>query len=458
MYARVRKFLGDPFNLAMAMLILAYFGTPAFIRDYFGPLRKVALTWGAVLLLVRTLKNPRYLKNRYVLVLCCFCIANCITIALNWRSKLFSNIFTFGYVVVTILLIFTMFYDLDAEETERKMIIFAKINILFTFVFAVAALFMFVFSVVGYYERNGSYQYYGVYENRLWGLFNPNTGGMTALVSIIFSLALLRKYRKSIFLITNILIQYIYLLLTQSRSAFLSFMICMIIYIIFICLGRENFSFKDKKRCGVYVGRALLLVLILCLSVPAVKKTVVFIPYVVNNIAGGMNNDEKEAAVKLELTRIENFNEDNINSVSNGRIDIWNAAFQVFKSSPVFGVGSSNVYERGKELLPEVRALAMKGGGTHNVYISVLTNTGVVGFGCFAVFLLLLCWNQIKYLFGSKKLNVEHIILSGMVFAIMAGDMMESRLIYSKSFLCFVFWISCGYLVYDKGKKTDEKV
>lgn len=60
-------------------------------------------------------------------------------------------------------------------------------------------------------------------------------------------------------------------------------------------------------------------------------------------------------------------------SASNGRLILWNNAFQLFKQSPVFGIGWRQFSEQNN-------VLYMEGNNVHNDYLQWLCETGIVGF------------------------------------------------------------------------------
>ncbi len=149
----IRKMISNPFWFAMYMLLIAYLGAPAFLKIHLGVFRKAGLVWGAVLLAIFLIKNYRaYLENKFALVLFLFCVANGITILVNWRTKLSSNIFTFGYMTTSLLLVFNMYWQKEEEEVEKKIKIFSWMNVIMPLIYASIALITFLLSVQVCYE------------------------------------------------------------------------------------------------------------------------------------------------------------------------------------------------------------------------------------------------------------------------------------------------------------------
>ena len=247
MINKLKGYVKEPFYALLFMLLVVYVGAPPFLREYTGVFRKLALVWACILLAVYFCKNYRNYLNKYSGLLFLLCVSYGITILVNYHNKLSSNIFSYAYFLVTLLLFFNVFQHRDKITSQKYISIFMKLNVFATFVFAVIALVMFCFNIVGFYETDTGIQHYGLYENRLWGLFNPNIGGMNALIAIAFSLFLYKQNKKK-FYVVSIVIEYIYLILTQSRSALLSFFAFIIIFIVFVLIGKEKFFVKGKSR------------------------------------------------------------------------------------------------------------------------------------------------------------------------------------------------------------------
>ena len=87
-----------------------------------------------------------------------------------------------------------------------------------------------------------------------------------------------------------------------------------------------------------------------------------------------------------------------------GRLDIWRGAITVFWEHPLTGVGAGNFafvspdYSYYAALIASTRGDG-SGGVAHNIFLSVLSETGVIGFALFAALLVsayALAWNLAK--------------------------------------------------------------
>jgi O-antigen ligase len=73
-----------------------------------------------------------------------------------------------------------------------------------------------------------------------------------------------------------------------------------------------------------------------------------------------------------------------------GRLDIWSVALQIIRDHPGLGVGLDNFGRAFDKYMPDTPGIVSyigRGRGAHNVYISVQSELGVIGFFLFAVFI-----------------------------------------------------------------------
>lgn len=82
--------------------------------------------------------------------------------------------------------------------------------------------------------------------------------------------------------------------------------------------------------------------------------------------------------------------------ISNGRYALWRLAFENFAKAPIFGVGW--------EQFSQIQA---KGWDTHNVYIQLLCETGIVGFACYAAWFLYFLVKAIGLLVQERTYKYE---------------------------------------------------
>ena len=177
---------------------------------------------------------------------------------------------------------------------------------------------------------NGTFQFLG--PNEVAAFFNECT---IILLSVFYAV---QKGKYKWLLLILILLNLYCVIFLYSRGAYAGLMIGMFIL----------FAIKDKKLLI-----PLFLVLLLWQSVLPQN--------VVDRI-----KETKTASGALDES-------------SQGRIDIWQQAFGYFKSNPIVGIGFGSFRHLGLDL-----------GDTHNIYVKILTEQGLIGIIIFLI--LILCF------------------------------------------------------------------
>lgn len=135
--------------------------------------------------------------------------------------------------------------------------------------------------------------------------------------------------------------------------------------------------------------------------------------------------------------------------IDNGRYVIWKMAFRIFKQKPVLGIGwkkFSTSYGYG--LLAPGRAY-----DTHNVYLQLLCETGMVGFCCYVLWFITLlkkgiCQLRLVMADGFSTQNECYAICFAVGYQIfflvycITGNPLYEKITF------FPYFISCGIILY----------
>ncbi|MEG0136780.1 MAG: O-antigen ligase family protein [Cetobacterium sp.] len=179
---------------------------------------------------------------------------------------------------------------------------------------------------------------------------------------------------------------------TQNRANWVALIVCMILGLIL--------KFKKKSIIPILVG-------ITFLSVMAYK------------------NPENKYVIRLES--ITNLKNDNSNL---GRLEHWKRAIEMFKDSPINGVGfSEKNFKNGEIEERYIHVPKIKHGHSHNNFFYVLSTMGIIGVVSYAVYMLKLLYvtfrnRNIDYgmafftllsieLFGFFETPIKYLDLSG---------------------------------------------
>lgn len=150
-------------------------------------------------------------------------------------------------------------------------------------------------------------------------------------------------------------------------------------------------------------------------------------------------------ALRINPTRF------NVQGDSNllGRLVLWNAAWQLFQSSPIHGVGFGTFMLIVDRYVPQLPQMALRV-EVHNVYFELLAETGLLGFITFCVFLCSV-WR-----YGFSQRSSGDWLHRSLVFAVLAsvvGTMVDSfanHNIFWAAQVGSLFWMLAALLAANK--------
>ena len=395
-----------------------------------------------------------FLKLEYVLLFL-FCCSYAITILVSGTEHLINEVAILGY---TGMLFFAMNYcdtDRDEREIKKELSILSWIVVIITFVFSLIGFLMFLFSVSVEISHGETTFVYGMRENRLWGLYNPNSGSVLNYVSIILTLLLpKKKLGVKIFLGINIVIQSVCFILTQSRGGWVCLIAYMVIYFLFI----KKYEFKETKQILKWCYKAVVTA-VLCVVVIAggnlLKTGLGYIPVAIEEAMPEVEDhiSEKDKFLhgkggrpSTSLERLDK-KENNLESISTGRSALWKMGLKAYTKSPVFGIGYRSIDDVLVEEMSKGAYINSGAGGLHNIYITVLVSCGAVGFILFALYLLCVLKKVVFGLFN-PNISIYGKCIMAFIPVWLVGELAESRIVLGMNFQAIIFWIMIGYVGY----------
>ena len=454
---RIKYLVNNEEYLILFMVIVSYFSLSKIFYDYLSWPRRIFLVWGVFFLIKEFFLKRDLYKNKYSVILFAFCIANGISTLLNFSDRFVYGMVTEAYVCVFLIVFFVFSLKQGRDQKTGFIKKIQWIHIILSFVFAVLALGCFALNISVTYNYNGNELYLGLMDNRVWGFYNPNTGGSICVISLVFSYMQFgtNRGKSRLFLILNMIFQYLYLILTLSRSAWYIFLGVIVLYGIFHILIPtllcQDYIMKKMKKIVIF----LCLFVAVLISPDIIKNTVVVIPNTIMELHNMEAEEEKIVSVSLERIDEEKIAEQDS---TNGRVEIWKAGWEIFKTSPLFGVGSENIVEEGEQYLTGDRLSNLQKGGLHNSYLMILTSSGIIGFLIMAIFFGCLVIEGFWYLFRRKQKYVMLLVI--LILGMMANELMEARLVYNTSYLNIIFWILTGFVAgcFEYEKKMEGKI
>jgi len=434
----MRKWIdGSWFKILYFMLTAFSFNSLTAGRNWMTFFSAAVMAGGIVLLLWRCLHLGEYRNMPYLTGCILFWLSYWLSSVMNASYGITGNLKALLWMAFQFCLLYGSRQRQDSAKREFQVL--EWLLLLYPGIQALISLFMLAVSYSDAAVERG--MYIGVQLGRLWGSYSdPNYGAVLAVVSIVFSVAVLLKGNRAGWLkrlhFLNILLQYLYVVFSYSRTGQICLLIGAACLFLFWCRHREGSRFF-KMIVGVCV-------LVICLGGGLVREGYNQLHITVYAAAETESQDA--------LHREEELSED----ITNGRLSIWKDGINLWKTSPVHGVSYRNIAAYVQANLPDSymanRAVPLN--TFHNVLMDVLVSQGLLGIVLFlglAVLMIrkaiLVIWNRGKE-FGPEELApaVTLLVISG-------GAMFLSDILYINSPTAVLFWWCLGGTLVRKGKR-----
>lgn len=406
-----------------------------------------------------------------------------ITVFVNREFYLTENLKQLIYMAVFFWL-FTMLRD---ENVKYDILIVSLVVIGISALLSILSLLTYFLNIHEWYILpNGSdLNYIGISNGKLFGMYNANSCGMIATVSLIASLFFLTisSFKKRIVKLVeylligvNVVVQYLVLLLSHSRGSFYAFIFTMVITTFLFVIMNVNKGIAIKFTCAFLASVLVFFVLIEISGLiqeksdalifvsdsdswdvekdsffenaleTALKKYYENTSALSGNISGGLGRPILQGIGR---------NESGLLSTS-GRLSLWKAGVKVFVENPIFGITREGIKDKTSEILNETPD-DLVGGGLHNMYLTILVSSGIVGFVTIGAAVIIVLIKFLKVLFLKAKANNYLLFSFAMVFAFLISEFVENRILYQVTAFNAVFWIYFGYLYFFAKKALKEE-
>ena len=422
----------------LILIILSLLTAVPFINSTFRDLYKVLSVWSVGVIIYLFIKKKAFRLKEYILLVL-FCVSYVITIFINREVHFINEV---AILVQSIMMFFLMTY-IDGKKSEEKLkkelIVYGWAIVIVSFIFAIVNSIELWLEIAGVINIKKQSFFTGIIDNRMGGLYNPNSGSTISLIAFVISILLWRAYKskvKRIILGISIVVEFISFSACQSRGS----SICLLVFIIL------NFVFirKEEKYKGIkkYATRlmAAFLVCLLVGGLGQISNSVMWnIPKVTN---GDLFEKDIEDAKRKKV------DESSINGVSAGRTKLWETAINAYKEgNKAFGMGFRSIDDAYARKLSWKSYKNSAAGGTHNVYITVLVSAGYVGMTLFVLFMLLILKRILSLLISAHVPDYVKNI-SALLCACFVADLFESRFVFGMNHFAVFCWISIGIVMY----------
>ena len=379
-----------------------------------------------------------YLKIKTIEYLLLFFAFNIITSMLVISYGYSTNIKNALIFYIYFLTVFPIFTGITREEGKKIYdYFFYTVTVLNTFGVLVSLIQFLLLKGYRVHDYKGLYIRQGFVESRLFGILaSPNYLSLISLIVIIFLVLKVCSFEKvyRYISIVAIVLNFIYIVLSGSRTAFICMMIAAVIYSIVM------FYQKGNVKSLLKVALAIVVVLFSYKAVNFTSEQ--YLKYNKERLeVQDKKLENKDNNLSLERT---DTSEENI---SNNRFAIWKSTASFVPKKPIFGYSGGNWYEIGKKMNPD-EYIIKEHYLTHNGYLEILFYNGLVGFISMGIFVLSFFISMVKRIFRDKKedlVNKDLLSMIMILMVILVSNLFLSSTFYGISLLGIILFLMAGY-------------
>ena len=429
-------------NLAFILIVAVYCMCGLIVPLQFISANKVVaggMTLLGILLATYNLVIKKvYLKIKTIEYLLLFFTFNIITSILVISYGYSTNIKNALIFYIYFLTVFPIFTGVTREEGKKIYdYFFYTVTVLNTFGVLVSLIQFVLLKGYRVHDYKGLYIRQGFVESRLFGILaSPNFLSLISLIVIIFLItkigSFIKVYRN--ISILAIVLNFIYIVLSGSRTAFICMMIAAVIYSIVM------FYQKGNTKSLLKVVMAIIVVLFSYKAVNFTSEQ--YLKYNKERLeVQDKKLENKDNNLSLERT---DTSEENI---SNNRFAIWKSTASFVPKKPIFGYSGGNWYEIGKKTNPDAYIIK-EHYLTHNGYLEILFYNGITGFISMGIFILSFFMSIVKRIFRDKKedlVNKDLLSIIMILVVILVSNLFLSSTFYGISLLGIILFLMAGY-------------
>ncbi len=423
-------------------------------------------------------------KTKYIWLLAAFGVLTVISSFAGFRYGYVENIKAIANLFIQFCLLFVVGITKTVRDIKKEVRIIGNCVGAAWFVAALISVFMY-FSDISYTQnrylwgetteivQGFVHKHFGHVVMRLWGIFvDPNFASAICIVVICLSLFVIlnsKNKAEKIFHTVNIVLQYLYVVLSNSRMGLL--ILCLTSfaaawYYVFIFIGRKKFHFIVKEI--VCIALALVFTVACYVSVQLTKTVLPYVRYGIELVTSGEKDNSEEkvtaeadissdeadmtgkkpsSAADNEQPSVEKLDRQDVvtkSDVSNGRFSLWKEGLvTVFRGNELFGVGPRNYHAVAKEVNPETKIST--GYSIHNSFVELLMGNGIAGTLIMLLFLALAASDAVKARYIRPRNAESAGILMAGVLSLLACGMFIACLFYTLSGAAVIMFVLLGY-------------
>lgn len=396
----------------------------------------------ALILLIHDIYHREIAINKDFILISSYGIILFLATLINYRYSDYKSYLIALMQIIIFALIFGYKKNTTYKNIKEEIKLIIPFSNLLVGLASGISLVMYLFNF--YDTKNG--WVVGVSGNRLFGVyFNCNPAAFLACITILLALLAIKynyRYKKLYYL--NIGIQFTYILLTKCRSALIILAIIATALIYYCFIKKKNYV-KIKKFFILF--SICILIIFSSLLIDKGISTIF------------SNQDEIQEESRFQLNKIIEASKlfisgdpskavDLIDQISSGRIELLNTSIEVWKFSPIIGIGANNFRKMGIDKTNGTTVQAIQVVHSHNEFIESFVTTGIIGGTIFIIFFILClkkCFKLLKVSnYNSAYFNI--LICSLIVGCEVIGGFFDYGVFYVYSLSTVLAWNFLGYL------------
>ncbi len=443
-----KKFKQALFIFKICYLVYLLLAFNAFINGmaWMNAASYVITAAGLLLVLGMVFQYKRYRSAYNLWFLAAFILSYVISAALHLSFGVSGNLKGLIWLVLPILLGYISAFDMSGDEIRRELKWLSGIYIVYCTIANLVSLTMVCWGRrFDYTDGTGKIHSIGYRWNRLWGIYDdPNHGATISIIAmflLIYLFSRTKKLWKKILAVLCFLINYLYLVLSNSRTGIVT-LTAGVIFAGIVYAWIEKKSGRHVKRLILKLVCVIFAAGILCVGTytlneayqPLDKKIV------------KLMNIKKTTKPVNKANRKKDLQKD----YSNGRFEIWKNGLQIVEKSPIVGIGYRNIAGYSKEYFPEgylvKNALGVQYDSMHNLELDVLVGQGVLGAGLFLILLgntCIILYKRVHWV--TCKDTAETIFSVSAAGALFVAGTFLSFIFYVNAPQNLCFWLFFGY-------------
>lgn len=418
---------------------------------YDTPVEKITsvmvLGLGAIVVIWRFIHVKDYIRYPFIKLYAIFTAAFALTLLINWRYGWTANMKILIWMTFQFVALYAFDLNRSKESVTKEFHISLYIIIVYMSLANLVSIVMLFANYLQYriLDKNTTFLIGVAYWGRLYGVHtDPNYGAVLSVVAVMAALYMFIRAQKrwlKVLIAVSIFVQVTTMAFSASRTGMVTISVCLVIFFFIYAMT------KGKK-----LVKSILIALAAVVIVLAAEKGITLAYNGYTQIVAQFHSvDDSKKDNDKELVKIGR-DEELSGDVSNRRFDLWENSVQIFKKSPVFGIGFGNIVSYSEAELPDCYLLTNGFAifnAFHNMIMDLIASQGVVGV---LLFLAIIVSSLIYLIKNWKKIPQEDwlkcILLFSCCVGFMVSSMFVSQILYVNNQTTVVFWTMWGFLIY----------